>query len=92
MVTEGPLFTWAMIAFIEYARSCPPTIMNWSTATSTPRIRFGAVSPRKTGTVAEAPPTAKPRTMRNRYSIQMFTEKVQPSAPRRNTMASSVML
>ena len=41
-------------------------IIIWSTATRVPRMRLRAVSPRKTGTIAEAPPTAKPSTIRKK--------------------------
>ena len=65
-VTSGPPCMRARTAFMEKARNWPKTIIIWSTATRVPRMRLGAVSPRKTGTIAEAPPTAKPSTIRKK--------------------------
>ena len=61
-------------------------------ATIDPRIRFGAVSAKYTGTVAEAAPTAHPSTNRKMYITATFGENVVPRAPSKKMIARIVML
>ena len=88
----GPPWIEAITAFITKAANWPVTIISWSTATRLPRCSLGADSERYTGTVVEAPPTASPRTKRAMYISQMFGARAQPTAPTKNTAASSRML
>ena len=67
MIRQTPvtsLKTLPMIALITNAESWPITMATSLRPAIEPRISYGAISARKTGTTAEAPPTARPSRTR----------------------------
>ena len=84
--------TLKMIALMMNAANWPLTIITSLRVTMPPRRSTGATSARYTGTVAEAPPTARPSTNRKAARIGQLGESTHPSVARPNTTASMMML
>ena len=84
--------TWPQMlkitALMMNAASCPATIISSLRVTNDPRFSEGAISPRYTGTVAEAPPTAMPRMKREPMRNSAPGASTQPRVPMMKTPAS----
>jgi hypothetical protein len=74
-----------MMALMENARNCPPTIMSSLMVTMRPRRCTGAISARNIGTIADAAPTASPRMMRAPTMISNVGAAAAPTPPKKNS-------
>ncbi len=79
--------TRAMTALEVNASNCPLTIISSLRVTSAPRRSAGEISARYTGTVTDAPPTARPSTNRARTITAVVGASVQASAPTKKSTA-----
>src|SRR3954464_66402 len=79
-----------MTALIAKASSWPTTIANSLRPARLPRRSVGASSARYTGTVTEAPPTAKPRTTRATSNTPRPGASTPPRVPTKKRTARMV--
>jgi hypothetical protein len=90
--TEGPLYQRSSPALTMKASSWPVTIISSLIVTIRPRRAAGAISARNIGTVADAEPTASPRTMRAKTMGTSEGAVALPRAPIRNKTAQTIRL
>ena len=79
-----------MMALIAKASSWPMTIASSPRPARLPRRSVGASSDRYTGTVTEAPPTAKPRITRDGIMTARLGASTPPMVPTKKTTARMV--
>ena len=79
-----------MMALMTNASIWPMTIANSPRPARLPRRSVGASSARYTGTVTEAPPTAKPRITREGTITSRFGANTQPMVPTKKMTARMV--
>lgn len=72
------------IALKTYAKNCPPTIISSFWVTIRPLFSCGAISAKKAGTIAEAPPTASPSKKRKAAMMKTLGANAVPSDARKN--------
>ena len=79
-----------MMAFMMKASIWPTTIASSPRPARLPRRSVGASSARYTGTVTEAPPTAKPRMIRDGIITSRFGANTPPRVPTKKRTARMV--